>query len=134
MTSVIKSAGKIWWLPVLLILVFINFIAAKFHQRIDLTKEKRFTISSPVKKLLSGIDTMITIDIFLKGEYPAGFKRLASSTEELLQEFKESAGEKLQYRFVDPDEPMEGTARTYADTLASLGIDPINLKVQLKSG
>jgi gliding-associated putative ABC transporter substrate-binding component GldG len=134
MTSIIKSAGKIWWLPVLIILVFINFIAAKFHQRIDLTKEKRFTISSPVKRLLTGIDTTITIDIFLKGEYPAGFKRLASSTEELLQEFKESAGEKLQYRFVDPDEPMEGTARTYADTLASLGIDPINLKVQLKSG
>jgi gliding-associated putative ABC transporter substrate-binding component GldG len=114
--------------------VLINFIAARFHNRIDLTKEKRFTISSPVKKLLSKLDDVVAIDIFLKGEYPAGFKRLATSTEELLQEFKESAGKNIQYRFVDPDDPMEGTGRTYADTLASLGVDPINLKVQLKSG
>jgi gliding-associated putative ABC transporter substrate-binding component GldG len=134
MTSVIKRTGKIWWLPVLLILLLINLIAARFHSRIDLTREKRFTISVPVKKLLSRLDDVVTIDIFLKGEFPAGFKRLASSTEELLQEFKESAGEKIQYRFVSADEQMEGTTRTYADTLASLGVEPINLKVQLKSG
>ena len=29
---------------------------------------------------------------------------------------------------------MPGTSRTYADTLSSLGIIPINLKVQLKAG
>ena len=32
------------------------------------------------------------------------------------------------------DEQMEGTERTYADTLSSMGIDPINLKSQLKAG
>ncbi|MEP6614965.1 MAG: gliding motility-associated ABC transporter substrate-binding protein GldG [Ginsengibacter sp.] len=134
MTPIFKRAGKMWWLPVLLILLLINFTAARIHTRFDLTKEKRFTVSRPVKRMLAMINDVISIDVFLKGEYPSGFKRLASSTEELLYEFKETAGEKIQYHFIGPDEQMEGTSRTYADTLASLGIDPINLKVQLKSG
>jgi ABC-2 type transport system permease protein len=134
MTSQYKRAGKVWWLPLIFILLVINFIAAKFHKRIDLTNEKRFTISSPVKKILSKLDDVVQIDIFLKGEFPSGFKNLATSTEELLQEFKEYNRNNIQYRFISADEIMEGSNRTYADTLIALGAEPINLKVQLKAG
>jgi ABC-2 type transport system permease protein len=41
------------WLPItLIILVAINWAASLFHARIDLTNEKRFTLSNPTKKLL----------------------------------------------------------------------------------
>ena len=118
----------------ILILLLINFLAAQFHKRIDLTNEKRFTISSPVKKLLTKLDDVVQVDIFLKGEFPSGFKKLATSTEELLQEFKEYSRNNIQYRFISPEEKIEGSNRTYADTLVSLGVQPINLKVQLKAG
>ena len=118
----------------IIILLLINFLAAQFHKRIDLTKEKRFTISSPVKKLLIKLDDVVQVDIFLKGEFPSGFKKLATSTEELLQEFKEYSRNNIQYRFISPEEKIEGSNRTYADTLVSLGVQPINLKVQLKAG
>ncbi len=126
--------GRWWWVPVLVILLVVNFLAAQFHKRIDLTNEKRFTVSSPVKKLLNRLDDAIQIDIFLKGEFPSGFKRLATSTADLLQEFKEYSGQNIHYRFISPDEEIEGSNRTYADTLVALGVQPINLKVQLKSG
>ena len=134
MNRVPDKTGKWWWLPVLILLVLINVLGAQFHERVDLTNEKRFTISSPVKKLLRNLDSEISIDIFLKGELPSGFKKLAKSTEELLQEFKETAKYKIKYRFVASEDHMEGTERTYADTLTALGAQPINLKVQLKSG
>ena len=134
MASILKRTGRWWWIPVIIILLLINFFAAQFHKRIDLTNEKRFTISSPVKKLLSNLDDVVQVDVFLKGEFPSGFKKLAASTDEILQEFKEYSGSNIQYRFISPDEQVEGTERTYADTLVALGVQPINLKVQLKAG
>lgn len=123
-----------WWIVVIAAIIAINFCASVIHKRIDLTNEKRFTISSPVKKILGNLDEVAKVDIFLKGALPAGFKNLSTSTEELLQEFKEYSNGKINYKLVSPDDPMPGSARTYADTLSSLGIIPINLKVQLKAG
>ncbi len=125
---------RFWWLMVIPVIIIINFFVSFIHKRIDLTDEKRFTISSPVKKLLNNINEVTEIDVFLKGDMPAGFKNLSASTLELLEEFKEYAHGKIIYKLISPDDEMPGTARTYADTLASLGIVPINLKLQLKSG
>lgn len=129
-----NKLNKFWWLPVIILLIIINLFSAYFHKRIDLTNEKRFTLSSPVKKLLHNLNDKIEIDIFLKGELPSGFKKLSVTTEELLQEFKEIAGNKIGYHFISPEEIMDGTNRTYADTLATMEAQPINLKVQLKTG
>ncbi len=134
MGSILNRTGRWWWIPVIIILLLVNFLAAQFHKRIDLTNEKRFTISAPVKKLLGNLDDVVQVDIFLKGEFPSGFKKLATSTDELLQEFKEYSGTNIQYRFISPDEQIEGSERTYADTLVALGAVPINIKVQLKAG
>lgn len=65
---------------------------------------------------------------------PAGFRKLASATEDLLQEFQETAGNNIQYRFMSVEEIIDGTNSTYADTLVAMNVSPINLKTQLKSG
>lgn len=131
----VSSANKRWGLiAVIILLIALNLLAATFHYRIDLTNEKRFTISAPVKKILKNIDDVIEVDIFLKGDLPSGFKKLAATSEELLQEFKEYAKGNIRYKLVSPEDIIPGTERTYADTLTSLGIIPINLKVQLKTG
>lgn len=125
---------KWWWLIVIVAIAVVNFFASNVHERIDLTNEKRFTISSPVKKLLAGLHDNIEINIFLRGELPAGFKNLASSAEELLLEFNEYSHGRIHYKLLSADDAMPGTNRTYGDTLSSLGMVPINLKVQLKAG
>ncbi|MEO6133963.1 MAG: Gldg family protein, partial [Ginsengibacter sp.] len=122
------------WLPILAIIIALNFLASVFHQRIDLTNEKRFTISKPVKDILQKLDDKVEVYIFLEGNLPSGFKKLSASSSELLQELKEYSNGKIYYEIISPDEKMKGTERTYADTLSSLGIVPINLKVQLKAG
>ena len=63
---------KWWWLIILVAILLMNYLASVFHERIDLTNEKRFTISTPVKKILKNIDEKMEINIFLRGDIPAG--------------------------------------------------------------
>jgi gliding-associated putative ABC transporter substrate-binding component GldG len=126
-------SSTFWWLFLLIIISAINFIASSFHYRIDLTKEKRYTLSKVTKDLLKKLDEPVVIDVFLKGDFPAGFKKLAATTTELLQEFKEYGRSKIIYNFIEPNESITDSLR-YADTLIRMGAAPINLKVQLKAG
>jgi ABC-2 type transport system permease protein len=126
--------SKLWLLITIVFLVALNWLASLYHTRIDFTNEKRFTLSKPTKKILKNLDDAVVVDVFLKGEFPSGFKKLANSSTEILNEFKEVAGNNFQYNFISPDDEMEGTAVKWGDTLSALGLYPINLKSQLKAG
>ncbi len=126
--------SNLWLLITVLLLLVINWLASNYHTRIDLTNEKRFTLSKPTRKLLKNLDDVIEIKVFLKGDFPSGFKKLANSANEMLQEFKEVAGNNLQYSFISPDDEMEETNVKWGDTLGAMGLFPINLKSQLKAG
>ena len=124
-----------FWLPITIVaMVAINWLASMYHTRVDFTNEKRFTLSSPTKKIVENLDDVVLIDVFLKGEFPSGFKKLANSTAEILQEFKEIGGKNIQYNFISPDDELEGTNIKWGDTLTASGLYPINLKSQLKAG
>jgi len=125
---------KWWWLILILAVGLINYVASIIHERIDLTNEKRFSISQPVKTLLRTIDQRMEIYIFLRGDIPAGFKKLAVSAQETLQEFQEYSNGNIHYKLISADEKIPGTGVSFADSLSALGLVPINLKVQLKEG
>lgn len=126
--------GKWWFLITALLLLAVNWFASVFHARVDLTDEKRFTLSTATKKILKNLDGKVEVKVFLKGEFPSGFRKLANSTQETLEEFKESSSGKLQYELVSPDDNMEDTDVKWGDTLSAMGLYPINLKSQLKKG
>ena len=128
-------ASKYWWLLLLVILFAVNYIALTFHARFDLTKEKRYTLSKATKDLLKNLDDEVQIDVFLKGEFPAGFKKLANSTEELLGLLKDRNSSKVHYRVISPQDEMPRLMnKTYEDTLIGMGASAINLSVQVKAG
>ncbi|HVX51914.1 MAG TPA: gliding motility-associated ABC transporter substrate-binding protein GldG [Chitinophagaceae bacterium] len=126
---------KYKWILALAAFLCINYFAFVIHLRFDLTKEKRYTISSTTKQMLHALDKKLEIDVLLKGDLPAGFQKLANSTGDFLQLLKENNSSKIVYRFVSADDKFNDTSsQTYADTLSGLGINPINLTVQVKQG
>lgn len=127
-------ASKFGWLWLLVILLGINILASFIHTRFDLTKEKRYTLSKATKNLLTALDDDVQIDVFLKGEFPAGFRKLANSTEEFLRLLKDRNGSKIQYRFLSPLDKTPSSQTSYGDSLILLGAVPINLTVQKKAG
>ena len=74
------------------ILLFLNVIGNFFFTHIDLTEEKRFTLTEPTKKLLKSLDDPVFVRVLLEGEFPAGFKRLQNSTKEILDDFRSVSG------------------------------------------
>lgn len=126
---------KYWWCYVLVALIAINYIASLVHFRIDLTAEKRYTLSAPTKKLLNNLKERVAIDVYLAGDLPADFRNLRNNAEELLQEFREESGNKISFRFKRPGEGLSDTAReNFLMNLDSLGIRPTNVRVQTKAG
>jgi gliding-associated putative ABC transporter substrate-binding component GldG len=87
----------------LAVLICVNILAARFHTGIDLTSEKRFTLSRPTKNLLRGINGYVYVDVLLEGQnFPAGFQRLRESVRERLQSFRDVSGGKVVFHFRDP--------------------------------
>jgi ABC-2 type transport system permease protein len=113
------------------ILVCINMLAVRFHYGLDLTKEKRFTLSPSTKKLLRDMKDVAVVNVYLKGKFPAGFQRLSEATRERLQSFREYAGNKIVFRFIDPFEgKSEDEKAAVFQQLSSKGIMPVNLQVK----
>src|SRR4051812_36034410 len=86
------------------ILLCVNVLASYFHAGLDLTYEKRFTLSPATKKLLRNMKEVAVIEVYLKGKFPSDLQRLQEAVRERLRSFKEIAGNKIIFRFVDPFE------------------------------
>lgn len=130
-----NTSGKkaIGWAGLLAALVVINLLASFVHARFDLTEDKRYSISRTTNELVNSLEDEVSILIFLKGDFPSEFRKLSNATGEFLSVLKEANPAKLHYRFIDPAEDA-GDGRSWSDSLQALGIRPINLSVQVKSG
>jgi gliding-associated putative ABC transporter substrate-binding component GldG len=113
------------------VLTGLNILAAHFHTRWDLTAEKRYTLTPGTKRLLRGLDSTVTIEVFLKGDYPASFRQLAQSTQELLEEFREYGGQHIRFSFQRPGQGLTDSSRlAFQQSLVEKGIVPFNMQVQ----
>lgn len=109
------------------IVIFINIIANYFHGYIDLTEEKRHTISKSTVKVVEKLDDAFYVNVLLEGEFPAGFKRLRQATSDLLTDFKDINGY-VDFNFEDPSLGTAEERKTRREQLSKDGINPTSLK------
>lgn len=109
----------------LLLLLVINYIAQQWHSRIDLTQDKRYTLSETTHKTLSQIQQPLVIDVLLKGNIPTEFKKLQTEAIQLLEEYT-AANDHLIVNFVNPleDEP---NAEAAIQNLINNGLQPLQI-------
>ena len=107
-------------------LFFLNLLAQQFFFRIDLTEEKRYSISEATKSLLRNLDQAVQVTVYLEGDgLPPDFRRLQRSVQETLDEFQVYAGGQLTYRFVNPLTATSAEQRqAFIEQLAQAGIQP----------
>ncbi|MEL6717959.1 MAG: Gldg family protein, partial [Bacteroidota bacterium] len=70
------------------ILIFINILGNFFYGYLDLTEEKKYTLTEPTQNLLNDLDEVVYVQVLLDGDFPAGFKRLQNSVRDLLEDFR----------------------------------------------
>lgn len=111
-----------------MILVLINLLVSDHFFRIDMTEEKRFSISQPTREMLSQLDDNVYIDVYLEGDLPAGLKRLQLAIRETLEEFRVYSGNKVQYTFIDPEQASSSQSRDdFMMSIAKKGIQPTDV-------
>ncbi len=112
----------------LLLLVGVNYLASLAYERLDLTQDKRYTLSDPAKEVLDQIKSPLVIDVFLEGDFTAEFKKLQSETRFLLEEMR-NYNPNLSFIFSNPIE--EGSdAELVSQQFTQFGMTPIPLKVK----
>ncbi|MEJ7914308.1 MAG: gliding motility-associated ABC transporter substrate-binding protein GldG, partial [Chitinophagaceae bacterium] len=125
--------GLLWWMAAVAVLVALNLCASVFHARLDLTKEKRYSLTADTRNLIKGFEGELDVLVFLKGEFPAGFRKLSNATGEFLAVLKENNPSVIRYRFIAPEEEA-AAGISWADSLQRMGAFPLNLTVQVASG
>jgi len=110
-----------------MIILNINLLLRNTVFRIDLTEEKRYTISNPTIQLLENLNDVVYFEVYLEGDFPAGFKRLQRAIRETLEEFRVYAGNNIQYRYINPSEVGQQGQQQLIQRLGNMGIQPTNL-------
>jgi len=131
----IKTRGWLQFGSVVLVVFFAAILGSLIRVRLDLTGDRRYTLSEPSRKVLSGIKNDIFIQVYLDGEMPIPFKRLKRSVSELLDEFRIASRRKIDYSFINPsaeDNPERREAMY--QSLVDKGLYPINIQSGDKEG
>lgn len=114
-------------------LLLVNWLASVLHFRVDLTEDRRYSLSGVTRAMADSISGRLSISVFLEGDLPVEFRRLSLATEDFLATLREANPEAVNYRFVSPQDEAPG-GKPWADTLVKIGADPINVSIQQEAG
>ena len=92
--------------PFLLIFVLtllVNITFSQFDFSLDLTEDKKYSISKESKQILNNLDDVIYIKVYLDGSFPYEFKYLQDELFTLLSSFKNIANKNFDFEFIDPN-------------------------------
>jgi gliding-associated putative ABC transporter substrate-binding component GldG len=129
MKSSIKN-NRIQLLYIIGIVLTLHLLGSFFFYRFDLTKDKRYTLSTTSLKILEEVKNPLSIKVYMQGDLPSEFKRLQQETKQILEEFQ-AYNNNIVFEFVDPMENQEESMDLIKD-LYRKGLTPINITVDDK--
>ena len=97
----VKTKNIIFLTAVFLATLMLNQLASLGFFRWDLTSENRYTLSKPSKEILSNLDDIVFIRIYLDGELPSDLVHFREDIRESMMEFRAYAGKNLEFEFVN---------------------------------
>lgn len=117
-----------------LIVLLLNFLSANLFFRIDLTSDKRHSVSQPTKQLMAGLNEEVEVTIYLDGDMNSGFLRLKRSVAELLDELSIYAPEGITYSFTNPTSLPQEEQKQLMQLFAENGISPTTIYERNRDG
>jgi ABC-2 type transport system permease protein len=119
----------------LVLVVALSLLAELRFFRIDLTSEKKHTLSQSSRRMLRDLEDVVYIKVYLDGELPAEFVNFRKSIRELLDEFRAFGGDKVQYEFINLYEESDESLRNrMIGELYDKGLNVTNIQVRDDEG
>lgn len=122
-----KERLKLIALP--LALIVLNVIVYKAYIRVDLTSDKRYTLSNAAIDIVESAESPLIVDVFLQSDnLPSEFRRLQTETRQILEEFT-AINDKINFQFINPLED-EADRDMNIQRLMDRGLTPMQVTVQ----
>ncbi len=111
------------------VLLLINIATSFTTLKVDITDDKRFSLTQPTRNLINHIPEIVTAKILLTGEIPAQLKRLQINTTQLLNEFR-SVNKDIKLVFEDPNDGTSEEIKKQREVYLKDRISPVEFIVQ----
>ncbi|WP_020569899.1 gliding motility-associated ABC transporter substrate-binding protein GldG [Neolewinella persica] len=127
-----KTQSLIQFVLAVALLIIINVLAnariggLPLHGALDLTEDKRFTLTDNTVEQLRQLEEPLFVRILLTGDLPANYQRLSEKVEEMLIDFSGN-NSLLEYEFADPLAGDKDQVQERQRNLAEEGIFPVTV-------
>ncbi len=122
----------VWFLLPVIALIGLS---GQWFFRIDLTAEKRYSLSDASKETAAQLNEPVFVTLYLAGEMHPGFQQFQQEIKEKITDYNAYAGRRIRLEIVDPYE--SGTAQERDKLFGSLvknGLQPVDLQVKTDKG
>ncbi len=126
-----NKRSLIFLFSILGVVIFSGF----YFIRLDLTSDKRYSLSDQTKNLMTKVEYPLEVNIYLDGELNPGFLRLKKATSELLDELSVYSAKNINVHFINPSlaANSEQREKNYAG-LEARGLTPTAVYERDKEG
>ncbi len=130
---ILKSLFQL--LAIVAVIAVVAYFSSIWYFRIDLTSEKRYTLSNTTQEILSNLPGEVYVQVYLDGDMPIGLKKMRTAIAEMLDEFRVRSKRNLSYEFINPSEETDISLRNKVyEELYSKGLQPINVQSSDEEG
>ena len=118
-------------------LVLVNFVSVGIFGRLDLTRDKRFTLSQATKDTVRSLDDPLTIRAYFSQGMPPPYSTNQRYVRDLLEEYFARSNGNFRYEFIDPsqaesDEEKEKKKKVRRDIFGRTVRDATNIERELQ--
>jgi ABC-2 type transport system permease protein len=132
---VLRQKAWIRFLIVVATAVTLGYLLSLFSFRIDLTEDKRYTLSPQTRSILSELENEIYVQVYLDGEMPVQFKKMRRAVRDILDEFAILSKRKVGYDFINPSDGGDVKQRNARQMeLINKGLTPVNVQAGDEEG
>lgn len=85
-------------------LICLNVLAVRHFARVDLTRDRIYTLSEASQKTMRDLEDPVTITAYFTSELPPPFSENARFVRDLLEEYRVYSRGMLSYEFIDPEQ------------------------------
>jgi ABC-2 type transport system permease protein len=130
-------AAKIrrWALTLPLLVVMLYLVSESLRPRLDLTADKRYSLTDAARRTAAEIPAVVTVELFLTGELQPGFRKLSQAVAEKVRDLDRYSPKPVRLIITDPYQAVAPSARAaYFEELASKGVRPTDVRQQTEQG
>lgn len=129
-----KKTFSAYGVAILLFFLLNSVAFTSLFGRLDLTEDKRFTLTGTSKELVQNLSENIYITIFLDGDLPSGFERLKRATIDMANDLKAQSKGNIKFTVIDPLAGSQSEQQDFTQALIERGVFPTNLSVKTDAG